>query len=72
MLRNRSFSDHSSQTVPLVAHETVPLSSRVLRTMKNTAEVCQAAGGAKPPESVLASIIPQMTGIIWSDTNGII
>ena len=35
-----------------------------LRTMKNTAVVCQAAGGAKPSESVLASIFPQMTGII--------
>ena len=43
-----------------------------LSTMKNTAVVCQAAGGAKPPESVIASIFLQMAGIIWSDTNGII
>jgi len=43
-----------------------------LSTMKNTAVVCQAAGGAKPPESVLDSIFTKMTGIIWSATNGII
>ena len=41
-------------------------------TMRNAAVVCQAAGGAKPPESVLDSIFPKMIGIIWSATNGII
>ena len=40
--------------------------------MKNTAVVCQAAGGAKSPESVLADILPINAGIIWSATNGII
>ena len=35
-----------------------------LSTIKNTEVVCQAAGGAKLPESVLAGIFPQITGII--------
>ena len=43
-----------------------------LSTIKNTEVVCQTAGGAKHPESVLAGIFPQMTGIIWSATAGII
>jgi hypothetical protein len=66
-----NYFDHSSQTVTLVAQETVPLSSRA-EHHENTAVVCQAAGGAKPPESVLDSIFPKMTGVIWSATNGII
>jgi len=44
----------------------------LLMTMKNTAVVCQAAGGAKPPESVPASIFSKNAGIIWSAMGGII
>ena len=44
----------------------------LLMTLKNTAVICQAAGGVKPPESILSNILPINAGIIWSDTNGII
>ena len=43
----------------------------MLMTMKNTAVGCQAAGGAKSSESVLAGFLPINAGIIWCATNGI-
>ncbi len=55
MITDLSLTDHSSQTVSFVAHETVPRTSRAEHHEKHCGGF-QAAGGAKPPESVLASI----------------
>lgn len=56
--------DHSTQTVPLVSLESVPPSS-CGEHHKNTADVCQATGGIKPPESITAMFLQIISGSVW-------